>query len=117
MATLREDSEMLVWYATALEIESAICRREREGSLSSTAADQIRALCEQLSQSWIEVQPGGAVRARAKRLLRLHPLRTADAFQLAAALIAFQEQPAGQHFLTSDERLKQAARTEGFLVD
>lgn len=114
---LREDGEMLVWYATPVEIESAICRREREGALTSRDADQIRALCETLQQSWIEVQPGDAVRARARRLLRIHSLRAADAFQLAAALIACREQPAGVTFLTADARLKQAARLEGFVVD
>ena len=54
------------------------------------------------------------VRNRAIRLLRVHPLRAADAFQLAAALVAFRAQPQDAIFLTGDERLRLAAEREGF---
>jgi len=50
------------------------------------------------------------------RLLRIHPLRAADAFQLAAALVACEERPAGFSFLTGDERLGEAAENEGFAL-
>lgn len=48
------------------------------------------------------------------RLLRLHPLQTADALQLAAALVAAEDDPTSQEFLTLDDRLKKAAQLHGF---
>lgn len=61
-----------------------------------------------LSARWFEVQPGDDLREQAMRLLRLHPLRAADALQLAAALVWAGSPPAGE-FVTFDERLKAAA--------
>jgi len=56
------------------------------------------------------------VKARAKRLLAVHPIRAADALQLAAALTAVYDDPAGWEFVCLDERLGDAARREGFTV-
>jgi hypothetical protein len=47
----------------------------------------------------------------------VHPLRAADAMQLAAALVAFKERTAGNRFLTADLRLAKAASLEGFAVE
>ena len=113
---LREDPDLVVWFGTLAEIESAICRRERESLLAAEEAAKVRARIAVLAGSWLEVQPTPVVRARAIRLLRVHPLRAADAFQLAAALIAFREDPVGRGFLTGDQRLARAAGLEGFEV-
>ena len=113
---LRDDPDLVVWFGTLAEIESAICRRERELSLPPGEAAKVRARIAVLAGSWLEVQATSLVRARAIRLLRVHPLRAADAFQLAAALVAFQEEPAGRGFLTGDQRLARAAQLEGFEV-
>jgi hypothetical protein len=48
--------------------------------------------------------------------LRVHPLRAADALQLAAAIVASEDQPASLPFVTLDDRLGQAAQREGFTV-
>jgi hypothetical protein len=50
------------------------------------------------------------------RLLRVHPLRTSDALQLAAAIVAAEDHPATMPLVTLDERLAQAADREGFPV-
>lgn len=50
------------------------------------------------------------------RLLRTHPLRAADALQLAAALSLVQGGVAGLVFLTADLRLAEAAEIEGLGV-
>jgi predicted nucleic acid-binding protein len=113
---LRADPDLLVWYGTLAEIESAICRRIRENSLEPAQASHARSRLHVLAKSWLEVQPTPAVRARAIRLLRVHPLRAADALQLAAALTAFQENTEGNTFLTADARLATAAELEGFNV-
>lgn len=57
-----------------------------------------------------------AVRQRAKRLLMVHPLRAADALQLAAALVWAAESPQGLELVCLDRRLKEAALKEGFTV-
>ena len=56
----------------------------------------------------------GPHRDRVIRLLRVHPLRMADAFQLAAAIVAAENHPASLQFVTLDDRLGQAAEREGF---
>jgi len=57
-----------------------------------------------------------AVKAQARRLLRLHPLRAADAMQLGAAWEWVAGRPTGRIFHTLDTRLALAARREGFRV-
>lgn len=84
-ATLREDASMLVWYGTLAEIESALCRRLRENPGWAGEAAIAREKLRYLADAWTEVEPTRAIRSRALRLLRVHPLRAADAFQLAAA--------------------------------
>lgn len=54
-----------------------------------------------------------AVRSRAMRLLARHPLRAADAAQLAAALLIGDELRAPPSFVCLDERLATAAEREG----
>jgi hypothetical protein len=48
-------------------------------------------------------------------VLRLHPLRAADATQLAAALEWGGSPPEG-HFVSFDQRLNAAAQREGFVT-
>jgi hypothetical protein len=52
----------------------------------------------------------------ASRLLRVHPLRAADALQLAAALAAAKGDPSSLDVVCLDQRLSEAARREGFRV-
>jgi hypothetical protein len=56
------------------------------------------------------------LRRLAQRLVRVHPLRAADAFQLAAALVAAEPDPSGVEFVCLDPRLANAASREGFRV-
>lgn len=70
----------------------------------------------EITAQWTEVAPTIEVRDRAIRLLRVHPLRAADAFQLAVALIFCREKPQHLTFLTADQRLGAAAAAEGFAV-
>jgi len=114
---LRDDAEVLVWYGTPTEIESAIQKRRREAALPADQEAITREKLAVLSGMWQEVQATLPVRERALRLLRVHPLRAADAFQLAAALIVCEEQTKGFYFHTSDDRLAAAAAAEGFVVE
>ena len=67
-----------------------------------------------LAEGWHEIDPSEIVRESAIRFLRVHPLRSPDGLQLAAAFIAAERRPASLEFVTLDERLAEAARKEGF---
>ncbi len=113
---LREDGEIVTWWATRVECASAIGRLMRAGDLAPEhVAIALRKL-EILSAGWTEVQPSDRVRTRAMRLLRVHPLRAADALQLAAGLAVHNECAGALVFLSADERLRVAAEKEGLDV-
>lgn len=107
---------MLVWWGTELECVSAIARLERQGDLASDATVVALQRMEALAGGWHEVQPVESVRRAARRALRVHSLRTADALQLAAATIGSEGQPASLDVISLDDRLNDAARREGFAV-
>ena len=113
---LREDPEIVTWWGAPVECASALIRLEREGALDAEGLEQALAGLYRLADGWIEIQAGAAVQARALRLLRVHPLRAADALHLAAALIAVGDAPARFPFVGADARLNDAARKEGFEV-
>ena len=108
------DPWAVVWFGTLAEIESSLVRRPRDGQLPADVEHAARKRLHEMTKQWTEVTPTTEVRARAIRLLRVHPLRAADAFQLAAALIFCREQPQHLPFLTADQRLRTAADLEGF---
>ena len=113
-ALLAEDPEMVVWWSTEIECLSALARREREKSVS---ADELLAAAADLgafAANWQEVAPTREVRETAKRLLRLHPLRSAGALQLAAAIVVAENEPSSLGFVTFDLRLREAALRQGF---
>jgi uncharacterized protein len=110
------DPEVVAWWATEAECVSALARLEREGSLTSPSMGEALRRLDGLAKAWREVQPVTVVRTTAIRLLRVHPLRTADALQLGAAIVAAEDHPATLPLVTLDERLAQAAEREGFVV-
>jgi predicted nucleic acid-binding protein len=117
VATLfSEDPGQVVWCLTEVEVNSALARRDREGSLEAGPGATARDSLQELAQSWEEVVSLDSVRTRAIRLVNTHALRAADALQLAAALVACDEKPEGFFFLCLDDRLRNAARREGFPV-
>ena len=111
------DPWAVVWFGTLAEIESSLVRRPRDGQLPADVEHAARKRLHEMTKQWTEVTPTTEVRARAIRLLRVHPLRAAAAFQLAAALIFCREQPQHLPFLTADQRLRDAANLEGFPVE
>ena len=113
---LRSDRECWTWWATRTECLSSLQRRVRAGELDAAEFETARRRLQRFDQATSIVVPSEAIRARADRLLGLHPLRAADAFQLAALLAAAEERPAEVPFVTLDDRLADAARREGFSV-
>ena len=114
---LQSDPVQAVWWGTALECESALQRRLREGALDATTLRLARTRLATLAAAWHEVHPTAAVRTLAIRLLRTHALRAADAQQLAAALVLAQAGLPALAFLSADARLGDAAEIEGLTVD
>lgn len=107
---------MLVWWGTEVECASALARLEREATLDSNEIVTAFSRLGQLKQAWHEIDPSDAVRETAARFLRVHPLRAADALQLAAAFAAAEARPAMLELISLDDRLCLAARKEGFVV-
>jgi predicted nucleic acid-binding protein len=113
---IKPDEDIVVWWATRVECLSALSRRRREGVLDKNSELKAKAILSALSEEWSEVQPCEPVRQRAERLLAIHPLRSADAFQLAAALIWAQENPQGLEIVCLDQNLQEAGHKEGFTL-
>ena len=112
---LASDRQMHVWWATELECISAIARRERDGLEHSYVSAALERLGH-FREDWSEVLPSVSVRETARRLLRVHPLRTGDSLQLAAASVLAREGPFVVEIVTLDDRLRLAASREGFMV-
>jgi predicted nucleic acid-binding protein len=111
---LSADREVGAWLLTPVEVVSALWRRRRAGELDGRGLDQALMRLDDLERSWVAVVDASLIASRARRLLAVHGLRSADALQLAAALILSEEQPQDLEFVTLDERLADAARREGF---
>ncbi len=99
-----------------MECWSAFHRRHREGQLPEPLLQQALDRLTVLFDNVDVVAPTAGVRERAGRLLAIHPLRAADALQLAAALVWCEGAASGETFVSLDERLRGAARREGFRI-
>ena len=115
-ALAASDSDMLVWWGSEVECVSALARVERDGALNQQAITLALKRLRLAAEGWHEVDPSDAIREAAGRFLRVHPLRAADALQLAAAFLAAEGRPASLEIVTLDDRLAAAARKEGFSV-
>ena len=114
--SLASDRDVVVWWATVVECVSAIARRERAETAGPSSARGAYESLGILSASWSEISPSNAIRDDAVRLVRVHDLPAADAFQLAAARAASDDHPETLPFVTLDDRLALAASREGFPV-
>jgi hypothetical protein len=110
------DPAIAVWWATRTECMSALARLRRQEKLDARDEARTRRLLSQLSAEWTEIAPTTRLRDRAERLLSVHALRAADAFQLAAALLWSRGKTSGRKLVSFDDRLRAAAAREGFDV-
>ena len=113
---LADDAEIVCWTLSEVEVMSALARLEREKALSTI---DFKEACEGVEMLWARVGVVSlieGVKLRAKRLLRVHPLKAADACQLGAGLLSAHDNPTGWSFVCLDERLRDAADREGFSV-
>lgn len=96
--------------------QSALYRRHREDVLALSRLQEALLKLKVLGEDADFVTPTDRVRERAGRLLAAHPLRAGDALQPAAALAWCDEDPQGETFVCLDDRLREAARREGFPI-
>lgn len=114
VVTLYKTYRIVVWWATPVELASALARRARMGLLSSGDWTKARRFASRLHKEWRVIEPSVRLRERAIQLVSKYDLRGADALQLAAGLEWCDEDPNGVTFLTADQRLRQTASQAGF---
>lgn len=105
---------VVVWWATPVEIASALRRLVRMKQITPDDWVTSRRLALDLAESWQIVQASNALRNNAAQLVERYDLKAADAIQLAAALNWCEGSPGGEIFLTVDQRLREAAVLSGF---
>lgn len=111
---LRKQFEVVVWWATDVELASVFARLLRMSALSALDWRAANKTASELAESWTVVGPSDAVKSTAQQVVMNFDLRAGDALQLAAALEWCQNRPAGKTFLTADRRLYDAALLSGF---
>lgn len=109
---LNDDPHVLVWQLTEVEVLSALARHHRADP--AFALDEAEERLTELSASWVSEEDAATVARAAKRLLRIHQLRAADALQLGAAIVIAGPRRTALPFVTLDRRLASAAAAEGF---
>jgi predicted nucleic acid-binding protein len=112
----RRFKKPVVWWATPVEIRSALVRLRQDGDLTDRQVRDAIRKWEMLELTVREVNPTEQVRGLARAIPEQYQLRTLDSFQLAAALAWCQEQPSRRPFICFDNRLANAAESAGFLV-
>lgn len=113
----KADNEIMVWTMSKIEVFSALCRRIRENALNLESFESANRRMNDLFDIAFDIVSISKVKQRALRLLQVHPLKAADALQLASVLVATQEDTSKVSIMCFDEILKQAARREGFTVN
>jgi predicted nucleic acid-binding protein len=112
VARLLRTGEVATSRLSEVEVASALVRCTREGGIASADGERaIARLSDDLAAVHVvELIP--EVTARARSLLRQHPLRAADAVQLASCLFLGDELAEAVPFVAFDARLRAAARAE-----
>ena len=116
------ENPLLIARITWVEVRSALARRYREGSLTTTDVDLIvQRFRSDLNNQYQVIEVDIALTEAAGQLVNQYPLRAYDAVQLASVL---RIQPAFAPttstppiFLTADVRLLSIATAIGLLTD
>ena len=105
-----------VWWASPVEVRSAIARLVRTGLLIHADLAYAHRVLSVLRSNWTEIQPSETLRNEAESFVDQFQLKAADAQQLAAAYIWASRRPPGRVFLSGDAHLLAAAKQLGFQV-
>ena len=113
---LPSDSGMALWWTTPVECYGALARAKRSGRIAASNVRASEGMLRSLLAHSLQIEPWEKVRDLAVQLAGKHPLRAADALQLAAALFWCGGDTRGESFACLDDRLRGAAALEGFRV-
>ena len=113
---LSRDTDVLIWTMTGVELLSALGRLGRLSDGLQDLLPAMRAQAQDLVARCVLVADVDGVRRRAERLVGVHPLASADALQLGAALTAADDGPERLDMVTLDTQLARCAQLEGFRV-
>ena len=110
-----EDNRKLISAGTPLELYAALKRRERAGDIAPEDSEAARNILRVEAARMVQQPLNPAVLEAAREVLDRHELRSAEALQLGAAVVA-REMFHGMEivFVCADEHLLQAARAERF---
>jgi len=110
-----EDNRKLLSAGTPLEVYAALKRRERSGSISHEDSEAARNILRVEAARMVQQPLNPAVLEAARQLLDRHEIRSTEALQLGAAVVA-REMFQGMEiiFVSSDQHLLDAAKTEHF---
>jgi hypothetical protein len=110
-----EDNRKLISAGTPLEVYAALKRRERTGGIAPADAEAARNILRVEAARMVQQPLNPAVLEAARQVLDRHELRSAEALQLGAAVVA-REMFQGMEvvFVSADQRLLEAARNERF---
>lgn len=113
-----DEHTLLVSVLAAVEVRSAVRRRQRVGDISGADADSVIATLVQETGRIVEHPITAGVIAQATGLIDRHGLRALDSVQLASAMIARSGLPQNDslRFVASDIKLLESAQREGLLV-
>ncbi len=114
LVRLSTQHQIVVWWGTPVEVESALQRLGRMGQLTLQEHGRATRRFDDLRQGWHELQPSHALRDRAELFLKCFPLKAADALQLAAAWTWCAGAPEQHLLISADIQLSSAARQVGF---
>jgi predicted nucleic acid-binding protein len=113
---LERKYKIAVWWATHVEIASALAQLLRQNKITAAEYAHAKQQAEHLAIIWRTAVPSERIALKARALLERNTLRAADALQLAAALEWCEDHPDGKIFLTFDQRLREAAGLAGFTL-
>ncbi len=110
-----EDNRKLISAGTPLEVYAALKRRERMGGIAAEDSEAARSILRVEAARMVQQPLNPAVLEAARQAIDHHELRSTEALQLGAAIVAREMfQGMAIVFVSSDERLLGAARTEHF---
>ena len=110
-----EDNRKLISAGTPLEVYAALRRRERVGGIAHEDGEAARNILRVEAARMVQQPLNPAVLEAARQVLDRHELRSAEALQLGAAVVA-REMFQGMEviFVSADQRLLEAAKGERF---
>lgn len=124
ISLFRQNKPMPFYVAriTQVEVLSALCRRERIGSLIKQQLDKaLKRFERDFHRKLFKIEIEKVITDKASELIRNYPLRAYDAVQLAAALTANNERisigASAIIFVSADNDLNKAASAEGLQVE